>query len=424
MADQRLHRPHWGYQTGLFQWSNPALWLLALLLLGGALIILDQLVGFLSYSPSGFALSWLLLLIYAIPVFLLVYTLDLYEREPISLVVAALIWGGIGATALSIFGNTGWGLVVVNLFGPEFAQNWVAALTAPWIEEVFKALGIVLIYLIARREIDDIMDGFVYGAMVGLGFTLVEDVFYFMGAFGGDVAGVLTGFYLRVIAGGLYGHVLYSALAGMGIAYFVTRKGFVPEGKRWGVVIGLFLIAVLAHVLWNSPLLDFFPEEPWEGVDWLVILFATAVKGLPLLIFVILMVRLAHRREHLWLQAALETEAGKPGLTREELDALDHPADRRRARKEAAARGGRQAGREMKRLQREQINLAMVATRTHDPSHPDLRRQHAYCAQLRERVQRLSAGATPPPPEPAEADIPPLPPPGATPPGSPPPPLA
>jgi len=423
MADQRLHRPHWGYQTGLFQWGNPAFWLFALLLLGGALIIVGQLAGFLSYSPTGFALSWLLLLMYAVPVFLLVYTLDLYEREPISLVVAALIWGAVGATALSIFGNTGWGLVIVNLFGEEFARNWVAALTAPWIEEVFKALGIVLIYLIARREIDDIMDGFVYGAMVGLGFTLVEDVFYFMGAFGGDVAGVLTGFYLRVIASGFYGHVLYSALAGMGIAYFVTRKGFVPEAKRWGVAVGLFLIAVFAHFLWNSPLLNFFPQQPWEGVDWLVIIFATAVKGLPLLIFVVLMVRLAHQREHLWLRAALETEVGKPGLTREELEALDHPADRKRARREAAARGGPQASKAMKKLQREQINLAMVATRSHDPNHPDLQRQHEYCAQLREWVQRFAGGPTPPPPGP-EGGTPPPPPPGATPPGSPPPPSA
>lgn len=420
MADRRLHRPQWGYQTGLFQWRNPALWLFVIVMLGALTLILSQLADFLSYSPSGFALSWVLLLLYAIPVFLLVYTLDLYEREPISLVLAALLWGGVGATALSIFGNTGWGLVIVSWFGPEFAQNWVAALTAPWVEEVFKALGIVLIYLIARRELDDIMDGFVYGAMVGLGFTLVEDVFYFMGAFGGDVAGVLTGFYLRVVASGLYGHVLYSALAGMGIAYFVSRKGYVPEARRWGVAVSLFLIAVLAHFLWNSPLLNFFPDQPWEGVDWLVILFATAVKGLPLLIFVILMVRLAHRREHLWLQTALETQVGKLGLTRGELDALDHPTDRRRARREAAARGGPRAARAMKKLQREQINLAMVTTRTHDPGHPDVQRQHEYCAELRERVRGLTGGSAPPP-GPAGGTPPP---PGATPPGSPPPPSA
>jgi len=29
------------------------------------------------------------------------------------------------------------------------------------------------------------VDGFVYGAMVGLGFAVVENVFYFVGQFGG-----------------------------------------------------------------------------------------------------------------------------------------------------------------------------------------------------------------------------------------------
>jgi RsiW-degrading membrane proteinase PrsW (M82 family) len=44
---------------------------------------------------------------------------------------------------------------------------------------------VILIYLIARDEMDDMMDGFVYGAMVGLGFALIEDVFYFIAIFGG-----------------------------------------------------------------------------------------------------------------------------------------------------------------------------------------------------------------------------------------------
>ena len=37
---------------------------------------------------------------------LVVYWLDLYEREPASILAAALLWGGIVATTLSIFTNT------------------------------------------------------------------------------------------------------------------------------------------------------------------------------------------------------------------------------------------------------------------------------------------------------------------------------
>lgn len=414
------HHPRWGVQTGLWQWRQPALYLFLLSTLLGLLVIVAQQAAFLGFNAAGFVLSWALLLLYAVPVFALVYLLDLYEREPISLVIAALVWGGVGATTLSILGNGGWGLAFLKLLGPEVMANWAAALTAPWIEEITKALAVVFIYLIARREIDDVLDGFVYGAMAGLGFLLVEDVFYFMGAFEGTTEGILTGFYLRVVASGLYGHVLYSGLAGMGVAYFVTRRGLASQGRRYGVAIALFLSAMLAHFIWNSPLLDFFPEFPWEGGEWLQILWATAVKGMPILIFAVVMVRLAHAREHRWLETLLADEVGRPGLTREELEVLRTPRSRRRDRREAAARGGPGAARATKKLHREQINLAMVATRAHDRDHPDVLRQHDYCARLREWRNSLigareAARETPPTPpaigEPPEGSEPPPPPP-------------
>ena len=78
------------------------------------------------------------------------------------------------------------------------------------------------------------MDGFVYGALCGLGFAVVEDVFYFIAVFGGDVGGVLQGFFVRVIASGLYSHVLYTGLVGMavGIARHAARRPLPPRAAR------------------------------------------------------------------------------------------------------------------------------------------------------------------------------------------------
>jgi RsiW-degrading membrane proteinase PrsW (M82 family) len=376
-------RPHWGHRTSLFQFGQPAFYLFVLLIgLTGWFTAIQQNV-FRQVAPEGWVLSWLLLFLYALPVFLLVYFLDLYEREPVSLVIGSFLWGAVAATALGALANIGWGAVIARSLNPEFAARWVPALTAPWTEEILKAIGVVLIYLIARREIDDIMDGFVYGAMVGLGFAVVENVFYFIAVFGGETEGVLIGFFLRVIASGLYGHVLYTGLSGMGIAYFTTRRGDTSLGRRLAVAVGLFGIAVLAHFLWNSPLLDFFPEPPFEGVEFLQILFATAVKGVPLLAFVAVMVRLARRREHRWLLAALADEVGKGGILEDELAVLESPRGRRRARKEIGLREGRAASDMLKRLHRQQINLAMVATRV-ESEHPDLLRQRAHCKAIRD----------------------------------------
>ena len=170
---RRLHH------AGFLQPRLPAFWLFVLIVGLTGIVALAEQSLYRSMSPSGWALSWFLLALYGLPVVLVVYVLDLYEREPVPLLVAVFVWGAIAATTLSAIGNAGWGLTVARLGGPEFAARWTAALTAPFVEEILKGCGVVLIYLIARDEVDDVMDGFVYGAICGLGFAIVEDVFYF-----------------------------------------------------------------------------------------------------------------------------------------------------------------------------------------------------------------------------------------------------
>jgi RsiW-degrading membrane proteinase PrsW (M82 family) len=388
------HRPHWGYQASLWQVRQPAFWLfIAIVAVGLAFSLLLQ-ANFAGLTPSGWVLSWVLLLIYAVPMFVLVYGLDLYEREPLSLVIGALLWGAFAATSLSIFANQGWALVVLDVFSAETATEWVAALTAPFTEEILKGIGVVLIHLIARREVDDVLDGFVYGAMVGLGFTVIEDVFYFVNQFGGQVGGVLQGFFVRVVAGGVYGHVLYTGLFGIGVAYFVSRRGQASLGRRLAIAALFILAGMFAHFLWNSPLLNLYPERGLQDAgDYLQVILATTVKGLPFLLFVLLMIGLARRREHRWLRAALATEIGREGIHPDELRVLESPAARRRSRREMARRAGPLAAQTLKRLQKAQINLAMVATRVHQDDHPDLIRQRQYCQALRQWLVRYGGGA-------------------------------
>src|SRR5206468_7956550 len=166
----------------------------------------------------------------------------------------------VGATALAR-DAAGWDQLVARVLGQDAATRWGPALTAPLVEELLTGAGVVLIYLIARDEVDDAMDGFVYGALCGLGFAVVEDVLYFMAAFGGTTGGVLEGFYVRVLSSGLYGHVLYTGLTGLGIGYFVSRREHQPFARRLGVAIGCFVAAVLAHAFWNSPILQFGPSD-------------------------------------------------------------------------------------------------------------------------------------------------------------------
>ncbi len=381
------------HDGSLFQPRRPAFWVFLAILAATGSVLFGEQSFFRGIAPGGLALSWGLLAVYATPVFLLVYALDLYEREPLSLVIGAFLWGAVAATTLAGFANDGWGLVVARVGGPEFAARWTAALTAPVVEEILKGMGVVLIYLIAPDEIDDMMDGFVYGAVCGLGFAVVEDVFYFIGVFGGRPSGILQGFFVRVVASGLYSHVLYTGLVGMGIGYFVSRRQRRPFRRRLTVVVSLCAAAVLGHFLWNSPLLDLFPTRPWIGVDWLMIPIATSVKGIPLLGFVALAVILARRRERKWLRGALASEIGAGGVSANELAILEHPKQRRAAVSEMRTRAGSRAAGLLRRLQREQVNLAMIRSKVGADDAPALLEQRATCGSLRDALGAIPGAA-------------------------------
>lgn len=380
------------HHRSIFQVRQPAFWVFAAFLAYGIIRMVAALGQLASVSHSGWALSWLLLLAYAAPLVVLIYYLDLYEREPVSVAIAAFLWGAFAATALALDAG-GWDEVLANVTTPAFAVRWGPSLTAPVIEELLKGAGLVLLYLIVRDEVDDMMDGFVYGALCGLGFAVVEDVVYFMAGFGGTPSGVLEGFYVRVVSSGLYGHVLYTGLVGMAIGLLVTRRDPTPVRQRLPLVTGIIALAVLGHALWNAPVLALAPSPPVHGAAWLLYPVDLAIKGLPLLLFVIVALRLARARERRWLDGALDGEVGRGGVTAEELAVLRVPARRRAAVRIMRTRAGDAAGRLLARLQREQIDLAMVASRVPAPDAPALVAQRAYCVSLRSALDAIPGAA-------------------------------
>ena len=109
------------------------------------------------------------------------------------MMAGAFLWGFLVAPLFAGFANDLWGIVIAKLGGADFAADWSAALTAPVNEEIYKYLGLAVLYLIARTEFDDLLDGFVYGALIGLGFAVAEDLMYFIFNFGGSIDAVVAG---------------------------------------------------------------------------------------------------------------------------------------------------------------------------------------------------------------------------------------
>ncbi|HXJ66273.1 MAG TPA: PrsW family glutamic-type intramembrane protease, partial [Actinomycetota bacterium] len=114
----------------------------------------------------------------AIPAIILlagIYYLDRYEKEPARLIAIALGAGAIVAPVLTAWIQKAFD--VPNSVGtsqaiviPEFVNANQAI-----IEEIVLGLVMLGVFFIVRYELDDLLDGLVYGAVVGVGFGMAAN---------------------------------------------------------------------------------------------------------------------------------------------------------------------------------------------------------------------------------------------------------
>ena len=312
----------------------PAFWVVfALLALGAGRMA--QLAGrFFAPYPVATVTAILLFALLAVPFWIFVQELDFLEREPTELLAVAFGWGALRLRLLDV---------------------------VP-VEETAKTLGVVAIVLIARTEVNSVLDGVVYGALVGLGFQIAEDIVFAVGAValagqGDHVQPVIATFLLRGLASGVWSHTLFGALAGAGIGYLVVRQDRRPA-QRIGVALLAGLGAWATHVLWNSALLD---DGPGNGAP--ALLGVMLLKGLPPLLLILLLVRHVHDGEAEYYVGLLGTLRDPELITQGELEVLGSGSRRAAARRHAKARGGRRARRAVRRLQRAQARLAVELSR-------------------------------------------------------------
>jgi RsiW-degrading membrane proteinase PrsW (M82 family) len=361
----------------------PAFWVVITMLAAGAVRMSQILARFLQTYPVATVTALGLFALLAVPFWLFVQELDFLEREPPSLLVTAFAWGGLVATSVSIPGSTALENLVAKLGSPGLAADWGAALAGPTVEEIAKTLGVVAIVLIARSQVNSVLDGVVYGAMVGLGFQIVEDIVFAIGAValagrGDEIQPVITTFLVRGFLAGIWSHTLFGALAGAGIGYFV-----ISTDRSWwrrAAMAGLALFGAWAsHALWNSPL---FRDGLGNGA--VALLVVLVFKGLPPLLLILYLVRHAHDREAEYYVARLAGLGDPEVITEGELRALGSGSRRAAARRHAADRAGRKGRATVRRLQRAQARLAVELSRA-----SELTEQH-HC-EVREHRATLRA---------------------------------
>ncbi|MBO4143927.1 PrsW family intramembrane metalloprotease [Micromonospora tulbaghiae] len=180
--------------------------------------------------------------------------LDRYEPEPLKYLIFCFAWGAFVSTAISLLVNT----ASAGLFEDRgLPVALTAVLVAPFIEELTKAAGPLLVLIFRRREFSGITDGLVYCGLSAVGFAMVENILYLGGhgyRAGADEYGPATGaqqviaiFIVRILLFG-FAHPLFTSMTGVGLG--VAARTADRRVRVLAPLAGL-LLAMILHGTWN-----------------------------------------------------------------------------------------------------------------------------------------------------------------------------
>jgi RsiW-degrading membrane proteinase PrsW (M82 family) len=294
-------------------------------------------LGFIFAMPANVAAVFLSALamssvLSVLPVGTLWY-LERRERASAWFFAAAFLWGGFVATALAMPFNTAFFRVVdvwvthhplvSQLLGADAAEMISAPISAPITEELAKALGVTLIFVLLRGEFDSVRDGIVYGALVGAGFNWFETALYVAQGYA-QFGAAPYGFELggRYALLGFSGHALFTGIFGGFLGYALLERRLVL--RIAAPIVGL-LLACGAHMLNNAlPLLATLAEAaagvppagsgPPPDIGFLNALVDNSIREIVIFLPFVMIAALVLWRSDVWerrvIREELATETG------------------------------------------------------------------------------------------------------------------
>ncbi len=168
---------------------------------------------------------------------------DIYEKEAFtSMFMAFILGGGVSVIIALVFYG------VLRLFGINDAAVGTVAgsfLIIGPVEEFAKLTGLIFIFRLLRKQINEVTDGVIYMSCVALGFSIIENFFY---ANSGNSQEHLLIFRAIICTPA---HISFSCLTGYAFYRYKNEK------KSLSVVFYAFLLASILHGIYDA--LAFIP---------------------------------------------------------------------------------------------------------------------------------------------------------------------
>jgi RsiW-degrading membrane proteinase PrsW (M82 family) len=311
-----------------------------------------------------------------------------FKTEPLRMLTAAFIWGATVAIFFSLVTNNLVTHYLVNHYGLRGAPLG-AVLSAPWVEETFKGSFLLFLFFLKSGRFDDAIDGIVYATMIGLGFAVTENVFYFGRAIAaGSTAAVVGMFVVRYIMGPFL-HPFFTAMFGIGLGFSRETDSHVV---KFVAPVGGFFLAMFMHYAWNLTGLvaSQFP---------IVYFYFYFVFMLPAFIGTLILIVFQLGREGVVIRERLLPELESGVLTAEELDVIATVKGRLRATARALCKGGLKPWLVQRKFHQVASELAFHRFRVaHGTSKRDDALEAEFVQHLREcMLQRVTLKAQPQP---------------------------
>ncbi len=310
-------------------------------------------------NSADFILRLTLPLIPAAGVVGIVILFDRYELRPWYLLLSAFLWGALIAipSAFFIEQSINMAIVALRIGDPTLLSSLNAGLT----EEIVKGAGLLVLLGVMRTKFTTVSDGIIYGAIIGAGFGMVENIYFFFYANAHNRTDFAIFVIGRIILGWL-GHSTFTAFLGAALGYLRERR----LRNGWIILLSGFIGVVALHTIFDyvaTVAQNMSAHSPTAALIAVLAILGDYLLlfGAQWILFIILMRALA--RESAVLREYLVDEVCDGIVTPDEYVLLQQASPRTRLRRELLMILDFDLWRAVRRLQAAEVRLAFANRR-------------------------------------------------------------